>query len=258
MYQDQQKAFSHKSITEVKADLAKVKASNLLVRRIFLADGDVMTLSSRRLEEILIAINEAFPDIQRISAYCLPRNLRNKTVGELKRLQELGLQLLYVGCESGDDQILEFVNKGETYQSSLDALCKISASGIKSSVMILNGLGGQKYTEQHAINSAKLMNETQPNYLSTLVVSFPLGMDRYKKNFPDYLPLEQNHLFKEIHQFLTQLELKKTVFRSDHASNYLVLKGILNRDKDKLIQQVNLVIENPSKIQLRQEHQRGL
>ena len=108
------------------------------------------------------------------------------------------------------------------------------------------------------MHSAELMNESQPDYLSTLVVSFPLGVERFQSRFQEFKPLEREHLFKEMHQFLSQLELDKTIFRSDHASNYLVLKGILGRDKGKLIQKVEMAINNPSRINLRQESQRGL
>ena len=258
MYQDKQKSFDHKSIEVIKKDLVIAKDSGVDVQRVFLADGDAMTLSIRRLSEILIAVNDVFPNIQRISSYCLPRNLRNKTTEELKLLNELGLKLLYVGCESGDDEVLQLIDKGESFQSSLEALSKISLSGIKSSVMILNGLGGSTLSKQHAINSAKLMNQSQPNYISTLVVSFPLGMERFKKRFPNFNALTQNGLFKEILCFLEHLQLSQSIFRSDHASNYLILKGVLNKDKQKLIQQVQLAISNPEHAQLRQESHRGL
>ena len=258
MYQDKQKSFDHKTIDDVRKDLLIAKHSGVDVQRVFLADGDAMTLSSRRLIEILKAINDVFPNIQRISSYCLPRNLRNKTVAELRLLNDLGLKLLYIGCESGDDEVLQLIDKGESYASSLEALIKISESGIKSSVMILNGLGGSALSEQHAINSARLMNESQPNYISTLVVSFPLGLERFKSRFPDFNVLTQLELFKEILCFLEHLELRQSIFRSDRASNYLILKGVLNKDKQKLIQQVQLAISHPEQAQLRQESHRGL
>ena len=130
---------------------------------------------------------------------------------------------------------------------------------MKSSVMILNGLGGQQYTEQHAINSAKLMNEAQPEFLSTLVVSFPGGIERFQQGFGgEFQPLTQQQLFQEMEILLDTLELERTVFRSDHASNYLVLKGTLNRDKDQLLQQVRTAIHQPGVIPLREEWQRGL
>ena len=259
MYTAPQKKFSVKSQPEIESELQQVAASGYPVRRVFLADGDAMTLSFRRLKEILLAIRQYLPDVQRISSYCLPRNLKNKSIEELKELQQLGLSLMYVGCESGDDLVLEKIEKGETYASSLDALHKIKQAGIKSSVMILNGLGGQQYSEQHAINSAKLMNETQPEFLSTLVVSFPMGDERFQQGFGgEYQPLSQRQLFQEMEVLLDTLALERTVFRSDHASNYLILKGTLNRDKDQLLQQVRTAIQQPGVIPLREEWQRGL
>jgi len=257
MYQGEEKKFNHKSIELIKKDIQTAIDSKIPVKRIFLADGDVMTLSVRRLSGVLQTIKQCFPDIQRISAYCLPRNLRHKSVEELAYLHSLGLGMLYVGCETGDDQLLNLIDKGESYQSSLDALSKISLSGIKSSVMILNGLGGTKLSQQHAINSAKLMNDAQPDYLSTLVVGFPLGMQRFQSRFTEYEPLQQLQLFDEIHLFLSHLKLEKTIFRSDHASNYLILKGILNRDKERLLQQVEQAINHPDISKLRHESQRG-
>jgi len=257
MYQDKQKQFNHKSIDLIKKDLQTAINSKMHVQRIFLADGDAMALSVRRLAEILEAINEYFPNLQRISAYCLPRNLKHKTIQELAYLNSLGLKLLYVGCETGDDELLSLVEKGESFQSSMDALNRMSAAGIKSSVMILNGLGGKHLSQQHATNSARLMNETQPDYLSTLVVGFPKGMQRFHKQFQNFLPLEQQGLFEEIYCFLEHLKLEKTIFRSDHASNYLLLKGVLNKDKVKLINQVEEAINYPEQARLRNEYQRG-
>ncbi len=185
-----------------------------------------MALSFRRLKGILLAIHRCLPGVQRVSSYCLPRNLKNKTIDELAELEDLGLRLFYVGCESGDNLVLERVNKGENFATSLAALQKIKAAGSKSSVMILNGMGGKRYSEQHALNSARLMNEAQPDYLSTLVVSFPAGVDRYQAGFGgEFEPLDQAGLFQEMFWLLDALELENTIFRSDHASNYLVLKG---------------------------------
>ena len=237
----------------------QITAAGYKPRRIFLADGDAMTLSYRRLLEIMQLIRECFPEIQRVSSYCLPRNLNNKTVAQLQALNDLGLSLFYVGCESGDDLILEKVNKGENYESSLQALLKIKAAGAKSSVMILNGMGGKRYSRQHAHNSASLMNAAQPEYLSTLVVSFPLGVERYQHGFEgEFEALDQAGLFQEMHHLLTALELQNTIFRSDHASNYLVLKGVLGKDKQRLLKQVEVALETPATASLRPEWARGL
>ena len=259
MYTASQKKFKPKAIGDIEKELAAVAAQMPDMRRFFLADGDAMTLSIRRLKEILEKINQYFPNLERVTAYCLPRNLKKKSVEELAELKGLGLTMVYVGCESGDDKVLECVQKGETFETSKEALLKLKAAGIKSSVMILNGLGGRKFSEQHAINSAKLMNETQPEFVSTLVVSFPMGEERFRSGFDgDYEPLSQGELFKEIHTLVSSFELENTVFRSDHASNYLVLKGTLGQDKQEMLNKIDSALNKPGSIPLRQEWQRGL
>jgi radical SAM superfamily enzyme YgiQ (UPF0313 family) len=259
MYTQPQKRFRLKPQDEIERELAAVAARRLPVRRVFLADGDAMTLSVRRLRNILGVIRRHLPGVERVSSYCLPRNLRRKSVDELAALAELGLDLYYVGCESGDDLVLERVSKGETYETSLAALRKIRAAGARSSVMILNGLGGRRYSEQHAVNSARLMNAGRPDFLSTLVVSFPLGTRRFQQGFRgEFEPLDQTGLFREMRLLLATLELENTVFRSDHASNYLVLRGTLNADRERLLAQVDAALERPGSVPLRQEWQRGL
>lgn len=259
MYTQPQKKFRPKKPEEIERELTMIATSGVRVSRVFLADGDAMTLPYARLKLICELIRQYLPSVTRISSYCLPRNLTNKTVGQLAELRSLGLSLMYVGCESGDDEVLARVRKGETYASSLTALEKIKAAGMKSSVMILNGLGGPALSEQHAVSSARLMNEAQPDYLSTLVVSFPLGQDRFSAGFDGkFRPLTQPELFHEMQTLLEHLELEKTIFRSDHASNYLVLKGVLGQDKQKLLSQIHLAISHPGVIPLREEWQRGL
>jgi len=228
------------------------------VRRVFLADGDATVLPTRRLLAILAAIRSHLPAVRRISSYCLPRNLRKKSQADVNELAAAGLSMVYVGAESGDDQVLAAVNKGETFDTTREALDKLGAAGITRSVMILNGLGGTMYSRQHAENSARLANATQPEYLATLVVSFPQGEQRFRARFAEWEPLSQHELFVETERFLSALELKRTVFRSDHASNWLVLKGTLGADKDRLLAQVRQAIATPEQAHLRPAWARGL
>jgi radical SAM superfamily enzyme YgiQ (UPF0313 family) len=263
MYTQDQKKFRATSEDQVEKDIIKAAKSGVPFEKVFLADGDAMVLPTRRLENILNLVKLHIPTVKRVSSYCLPRNIKKKSVEDLALLNKLGLDILYVGCESGDDQVLKAVSKGETYQSQKDALIKIREAGIKSSVMILNGLGGPKFSEQHALNSALLMNECQPDFLSTLIVSFPTGEDRFKQGFKQELDAEwalmdQTALFLELKHFISNLELKNTVFRSDHASNYLPLKGTLGQDKAAMLAQIDQVLYQPGSIPLRQEWQRGL
>lgn len=228
------------------------------VRRVFLADGDALVLPTRRLLTILDAIRTHMPSVRRISSYCLPRNLRKKSQQEIDELAAAGLKMVYVGAESGDDTVLAAVQKGETFETTCDALDKLGKAGITRSVMILNGLGGKALSAQHADNSARLANATQPEYLATLVVSFPTGERRFRAGFPDWEPLAQHDLFVEMERFLSALELKRTVFRSDHASNWLILKGTLGADKERLLQQVRQAIAAPDAAHLRPAWARGL
>lgn len=257
MYTQEQKKFRARDEAQVLEEI-RLTGERMIVQRVFLADGDALVLPTRRLLTILRAIREHMPEVERVSSYCLPRNLRKKSVDELRELADAGLHMAYVGCESGDDEVLARVNKGETFESSLSALDKLGQAGISRSVMILNGLGGVTLSEQHADNSARLMNEAQPEFLSTLVVSFPQGEARFREGFADFQALNQQQLFVEVERLLSGLELRDTVFRSDHASNYLVLKGNLGADKARLLDQVRQAIAQPQQAGLRQEWQRGL
>lgn len=259
MYTQPQKRFRPQDLSAIEDQLRGIVEAGYPVYRVFLADGDAMTLSVRRLNDIMDMLNRWLPHKPRVSAYCLPRNLRNKSVQELRELREKGLSLLYVGCETGDNELLTLINKGENFDSSLEALQKIHAAGIKSSVMVLNGLGGSELSERHALESARLMNAAQPHYLSTLVVEFPNGTQRFADPFAGrWRKPAKQELFREMEIFLSTLELNNTIFRSDHASNYLVLKGVLGKDKAMLLDIVRTAINQPGRIPLREEWQRGL
>ena len=257
MYTAPQKKFRARDEAEVLDEIRRV-GERYIVNRIFLADGDAMVLPTHRLLRILEAIAEHIPSVERVTSYCLPRNLKRKSVEELKELREAGLAMLYVGAESGDDEVLERVNKGETAASTADALIKAGEAGLKRSVMILNGLGGLSLSKQHALNSARLLNQTQPEFVSTLVVSFPQGMERFRERYPDFVELNQQQLFSELRQFVAELALDNSTFRSDHASNALVLKGELGQDKDRLLAQIDHAISRPDQAGLRPEWMRGL
>ena len=138
MYTAPQKKFSVRDEKQVLSEIQRV-SEQMIVQRVFLADGDALALSTRRLLTVLQAIREHLPTVQRVSSYCLPSNLKNKSVSELQELADAGLKMVYVGAESGDDEVLEKVNKGETFASTLSALTKLGEAGITRSVMILNG-----------------------------------------------------------------------------------------------------------------------
>ncbi|WP_374276635.1 radical SAM protein [Azonexus sp.] len=257
MYTAPQKAFRARDEAEVLESLRLTgERYGEQIRRVFLADGDALVLPTRRLLTVLDAIRTHLPAVRRISSYCLPRNLRRKSQQEIDELAAAGLKMVYVGAESGDDAVLAAVHKGETFETTREALDKLGAAGITRSVMLLNGLGGRALSAQHAAHSARLINATQPEYLATLVVSFPQGEARLRAGFPGWEPLSQHELFVEMETLLRGLELKRTVFRSDHASNWLVLKGTLGADKEKLLAQVRQALSGQAA--LRPAWARGL
>ena len=205
MYQEPQQRYRQKPLDDIEADLELAaqlqEAYGRPVKRIFLADGDAMGLPTKALAAILERIRERLPSCSRVSSYCLPRNVRGKSVGELERLRELGLRTMYVGCESGDDEVLQRIGKGETCDSSVDALTKLTDAGLKTSVMILHGLGGESLSAQHVAGSAELVRRAPPSYLSTLVVSFPRGAERHEAGFADlpggFVPLSTEGVLAE-------------------------------------------------------------
>jgi radical SAM superfamily enzyme YgiQ (UPF0313 family) len=260
MYTAPQKRFRARDASETLAGIQALgeSAGAMNIRRVFLADGDALVLSTRRLLEALLAIRTHLPAVRRVSCYALPRNVRHKTVAELQELAAAGLSLVYVGAESGDDTVLSQIDKGETFASTLEGLEKLGAAGIRRSVMILNGLGGEGLSEAHARHSADLMNAAQPEYLATLVLSLPLGEARFRAAFPRWKPLSIPGLLGELARFIERLELNRTVFRSDHVSNWLPLRGNLPEDKAELIAQLESALSRPETAPLRPAWARGL
>ena len=240
MYTDPQKKFRPRAEAELLAEIRACGETGIEPRRVFLADGDALVLSMRRLRSILGEIRSSLPSVTRVSSYCLPANLKNKSDEDLQELQALGLKVIYVGAESGDDTVLQRIDKGETHATTANALLRARAAGIKTSVMILNGIGGRRFSEQHALASAKLVNETQPNYLATLVLTFYKGPQRLMAGFDgEFEELDTIGLCREMKILVGATELENTIFRSDHVSNHLILKAVLGKDKTRLLQQID-------------------
>lgn len=235
------KKFRVRQFDEVEADIVALAKFYSGVRKVFIADGNAFVLSTGKLIPILESINYHFGRLQRISSYALPKDILSKTDEELILLRKMGLKLLYIGIETGDDDLLKLINKGETYQSIVEGISKAHQSGIQTSIMIISGLGGKQYSHQHAINSARIINELNPKYLSTLTLTMPYGLEHFKSRFEgNYQPLNLNELLAELKIFIENLSVENVIFRSDHVSNRLVLKGVLSKDKELCLE----IIEN--------------
>ncbi|MCG8411466.1 MAG: radical SAM protein [Bacteroidales bacterium] len=239
------KKFKTRKLEELKNEI-KVLADILPgTKKIFLADGNAFVLSANKLLPILSEINTQFGKIQRISSYALPKDILSKSDSELKELRKNGLKLLYVGIETGNDDLLKMIRKGETFNSSVDGILKAHHSGIDTSIMIINGLGGTEYSTRHAIDSAKIISKIKPKFLSTLTLSLPYGENHFQNKFKgNYQQQSIKDLFKELKLFIENIDTHNTIYRSDHVSNNLILKGTLNKDKNQLISVLNTAIND--------------
>lgn len=239
------KKFKARSFEDLKSEIEILANAYKGVKKVFLADGDAFVLSANKLIPIINEINNQFGKLQRISSYALPKDILNKSESELKELRNLGLKLLYIGIETGDDDLLKLINKGETFNTTLEGILKAHDAGIETSIMIINGLGGKKYTKQHALKSAEVINKINPKFLSTLTLSLPYGLDHFQNRFNgDYQQQTIVELFEELKLFIENLDVENVIYRSNHVSNNLFLKGTLSKDQNELIELLNAAIQN--------------
>lgn len=238
------KKFRLRPFNDIKSDIVQLAKVYKGVRKVFLADGDAFVISANKLIPILDEIKQHFGKIQRISSYALPKDILNKTNEELLELKKRGLKLLYIGIETGDDELLRLINKGETFKSTVEGIQKAHNAGIDTSIMIINGLGGKKYTRQHATASAEIINQINPKFLSTLTLSMPYGEEYFIQKFNgEYSQQTIVELYEELKLFIEKLDVKKVIYRSNHVSNNLPLQGTLNKDKEKLLSEIQEAIK---------------
>ena len=255
MYKD--KRFRIRTMEEIREDIRMAKnAYHNRVRRIFLADGDALVLRTEMLLEILALLKEAFPGAERITSYGAPKDVLHKTPEELKLLQKAGLDMVYMGAESGDDTVLAQIHKGVSADEIAQAGVKLQAAGIRTSITLISGIGGRARKEEHALASAELISRIVPDYLGFLTLMREPGAkieEEIRSGRMEVLTPED--VVDEMEIFLSHVDAPGTVFRSNHASNYLMLKGTLNRDIPAMLRQIE---EAKRRSAYRPEELRGL
>jgi len=249
--------FTPRELTEVLEDIRE--ASRLIPRtqRVFLADGNALCLPYDDLETILNALRDAFPYLERIGIYANAADINEKSDDELRKLAVSGMGIVYLGLESGDDRVLARVHKKDDCEGMVEAVLKLKRCSIATSVIVLLGLGGREGSRDHAEKSAQAVSRMDPEYLSALTLMVVPGTPLYRdQEAGEFVLPSQQGLLEELRLFLEGCELSQCVFRTNHASNYLPLKGILSRDKDGLLSVIDSAIQRPEL--LRPEYMRGL
>lgn len=256
MYRD--KVFSVRKWPEVKSDIDTAAAAWPDTRRIFLADGDAFVLDTDKLNRILIYLNRSFPQLQRVTAYASPGNLLKKSVEEMKELRRNKLSILYYGIETGAPELLQRIDKGATPEEMEEGCRKVGKAGLKLSITVILGLAGRKNSLRHARETAALLNRIGPRYLSALTLMLGPFQDAYRREMGDDFefnsPLDD---IAELGEMIKNLHTDKCIFRSNHASNYLALKGTLLKDQASLLETIERALERPDRY-LRSEWMRGL
>lgn len=239
MYKD--KAFRIRPLEEVAEDLemARNYYSRIKVRRIFLADGDALIVKTKDLLYIMDKCHEYFPEVERISVYGAPKDILNKTPEDLRLLREAGLDMVYMGLESGSDEVLKDVKKGVTAAEMIEAGVKVRKAGMILSMTVISGLGGKKYWREHALDTAKVISAIKPEYVGFLTLMVEPGTEIYDQvQRGEIKLLNPQEVLDETELFIRNVDAEGTMFRSNHASNYTALGGTLNRDKEKILAQI--------------------
>ena len=212
------------------------------IRRIFLADGDALIVRTPDLLDILNFIREKFPSTERVTSYGAPGDILRKSEEELKSLARAGLDMVYMGAESGDAVTLERINKGVTREEIIEAGQKLRRCGIRSSITLISGLGGRERKREHAVESAKLISAIKPDYVGFLTLMLDESTEIYRQIQAGEMELlTPEEVVEEMRLFLTNVDSQGTVFRANHASNYVILKGNLNEDIEEMLQRLDEV-----------------
>lgn len=244
MFKD--KKFRVRPIKEVLEDLEMARRTYPVVEKIFLCDGDALCLSNEKLMQILTRISELFPECKRVSVYGTARDINRKSDAELKELLDAGMEMIYMGAESGSQEVLDKIHKDVTVREQIDAVKKAERVGIKMSVTFISGLAGLEGWENHAIETGKMITEMNASYASLLTLMLDPAAPIMKDiESGEMTLLTPEQVVGETYLLLENAMPKKScVFRSNHASNYISLRGNLPEDRQRMLAQLKVAMEN--------------
>lgn len=255
MYKE--KRFALRPLEEVLEDFHIARRTYRNVDKVFLADGDALIRKASELYTVLDTIRELFPECQRVTSYGSPSSIRVRTDEELRTLREKGLTMIYMGLESGCDDVLKLMRKGHMSAEIVEMGQKVRRNGMALSVTAITGLGGPDLLERHAIETAEAFNAMNPEYIGMLTLMVEPGTPLYDwVRQGEFQLLTQPQVLRETRLLVEHLDSLGSVFRMNHASNYLVLKGTLNQDREAMLRTIDAAEHDLSR--LRPEAWRGL
>ena len=242
------KEYSERSWEEVKAEIDLMAKTMPETTRIFLADGDALNLSTDYMIQIVEYIYQKFPNLERVSCYAMPMNLLKKTPEELNMMNKAGLDRLYLGIETGNDIILKKVTKGATQKTMIKACNKAKDAGYSLSCMVILGLGGSKYTKENAVDTAKVINAVQPDYVGALTLYLENGIkNEFLTKFEgEFERLTDSQAIDELEQLISEIDVSdEIVFRANHGSNAYNVGGTFPQDKQEMLEKITWMKKHP-------------
>lgn len=246
MYRSKQ--YSERPWEEIKLEIDLMSKYLPLTEKIFLADGDALNLDTGYMIKILMYLHEKFPNLKRISCYAMPMNILKKTPEELKKMHEAGLDMLYLGIESGSDIVLKKVTKGAVAKTIIKSVNKAKEAGYVMSCMIILGLGGKKYSKEHIKGTAEVINACSPNYLGALTLYLENGikqefLEKYGESFTQ---INDDESLDELNDLINQIQTKdEIIFRANHGSNAYTIKGTFPQDKQEMLDKIQWMKQHP-------------
>lgn len=254
------KKFDIRPLEEIQEDILEARALyGERIRRVFLLDGNALCMKTEDLLEILNLLYAVFPYLERVGVYACAADALRKSEEDLQKLYKAGLKIAYLGVESGDNVILDRVDKGVNAEQTIEGCKKIMDAGITLSVTIILGLGGVERWRENAVETAKVLNRIDPPYVGALTLMVVPGTPLHKEVLEGkFQILNSREILQEMRLLVENLELTNCVFRSNHASNYLPLGGTLPQDKKDILEVIDLALKKASRIPLRPEKYRRL
>lgn len=242
------KEYSERSIDEIDKEIDLMADYYPETKRVFLADGDALNLETTKLIHILSTLRKKFNKLERISSYSMPKNLLEKSQDELTSLKKAGLDMVYLGIESGNNAVLKKVTKGATSKMIVDSCKKAKDTGFILSCMVILGLGGKSYTKMHAEDTAKIINEIEPDYVGALTLYMEPEIEKefYTKFKEPFIPLDDRDVLDELYSLIKGISVIDTmIFRANHASNVYSIGGTLPKDKQNILEKIGYLREHP-------------